>query len=126
MVTIKQLADMEHNLKGAITEVNKAWAHLDVFLKNNENLTPNHIELKNVNGGSYFHVYEYEVDTVKPTLMNTIKLALTESATRLANEAMNTYSEYYSMIAELPIEPIKVECIPTTYEDWCAAGKKSE
>lgn len=126
MVTIKQLADMEHNLKGAITEVNKAWAHLDIFLKNNENLTPNHIELKNVNDGSYFHVYGYKVDTVKPTLMNTIKLALTESATRLANEAMNTYSEYYSMIAELPIEPIKVECIPTTYEDWCDAGKKSE
>lgn len=126
MVTIKQLSDMERKLKEAMTEANKAWAHLDVFLKNNEDLAPNHIEFKNAKVGSYFHVYGYKVDTVKSTLMNTIKLALTEFATRLANEAMSIYSEYYSMIADLPIEPIKVECIPTTYEDWCDAGKKSE
>lgn len=123
MVTIKELSDLEDRLKGAMNEANKAWAHLDIFLKNREDFTPNHIELKNTKDGSYFRIYGYDVDTVKPTLMNTFKLALNEFATRLANEAMNIYSEYYFMITDLPIEPISVDNIPTTYEDWCDMKK---
>lgn len=123
MVTIKELSDLETQLKGAIAEANKAWAHLDIFLKNKEDFKPNHIELKNIKDGSYFRIYGYDVDSVKSTLMNTFKLALTEFATKLANEAMSIYSEYYSTIAGLPIEPISVENIPTTYEDWCDMKK---
>lgn len=96
---------------------------MDIFIKNKEDFKHNHIELKNTKDGSYFHIYGYDVDSVKSTLMNTFKLALTEFATKLANEAMSIYSEYYSTIAGLPIEPISVENIPTTYEDWCDMKK---
>lgn len=77
MVTIKELSTLEDRLKGAISEADKAWAHLDIFLKNKEDFAPNHIELKNTKDGSYFRIYGYDVDSVKPTLMNTIKLAPT-------------------------------------------------
>lgn len=77
MVTIKELSTLEDRLKGAISEADKAWAHLDIFLKNKEDFAPSHIELKNTKDGSYFRIYGYDVDSVKPTPMNTIKLALT-------------------------------------------------
>lgn len=124
MITIKELCELEDKLNRAISEANKAWAHLDIFLNTNKDLEPNAIEFKNTKDGSYFRVYGYDVDTVKPTLMNTIKLALGDYATRLANEAMSIYSEYHMAIAGLAIEPISVESIPTTYEDWCDSGKK--
>lgn len=126
MVTIKELSTLEDNLNKAISEANRAWAHLDVFLNTNKDLEPNHIEFKNTKDGSYFHIHGYETNTVKPALFNTIKLALTDYATRLASEAWNIYSGYYSTIAGLHIEPIKVECIPRTYEDWCTEGKKPQ